>query len=91
LTANIDVGEGTRSDYLRDREREGSEFDTIVLDPPAFAKTRASLSGALRGYKEINLRAMRLLAPGGKLFTRELQFSSSEGAFPGDARGGRGR
>ena len=52
-----------------------------MLDPPAFAKTRASLSGALRGYKEINLRAMRLLAPGGKLFTASCSFHLPKGLF----------
>jgi 23S rRNA (cytosine1962-C5)-methyltransferase len=78
---NIDFVEANAFDYLRDREREGSVFDTIVLDPPAFAKTRASLAGALRGYKEINLRAMRLLAPGGKLFTASCSFHLPKGLF----------
>ncbi|HXH63745.1 MAG TPA: rRNA large subunit methyltransferase I, partial [Gemmatimonadales bacterium] len=54
---------------LREFERAGEAFDTIVLDPPAFAKTKASVPRALAGYKEINLRAMRCLAPGGVLFT----------------------
>ena len=44
-------------------------FDAIVLDPPAFAKSKRAAEGALRGYKELNLRAMRLLAPGGTLIT----------------------
>jgi 23S rRNA (cytosine1962-C5)-methyltransferase len=78
---NIEFVEANAFDYLRDREREGTEFDTIVLDPPAFAKTRASVSGALRGYKEINLRAMRLLAPGGKLFTASCSFHLPKGLF----------
>jgi 23S rRNA (cytosine1962-C5)-methyltransferase len=78
---NIEFVEANAFDYLRDREREGVEFDTIVLDPPAFAKTRASVSGALRGYKEINLRAMRLLAPGGKLFTASCSFHLPKGLF----------
>jgi 23S rRNA (cytosine1962-C5)-methyltransferase len=56
-------------DLLRAMERARERFDTIVLDPPAFAKTRASLPRALAGYKEINLRAMRLLGAGGVLFT----------------------
>ncbi|HKB15862.1 MAG TPA: hypothetical protein VKF62_07340, partial [Planctomycetota bacterium] len=51
-------------EYLRE-ERSG--FDAVVLDPPAFAKNRAEVAGALRGYREINLRAMRALAPGGLL------------------------
>ena len=66
---NVRSVEANVFDWLRGMERAGERFDTIVLDPPAFAKTRASVSGALRGYKEINLRAMRLLAPGGLLFT----------------------
>lgn len=67
--ANISWREANAFDLLRALERAGDRFDTIVLDPPAFAKTRASLPRALAGYKEINLRAMRLLATGGALFT----------------------
>ena len=68
-------------DYLRDAEREGMSFETIVLDPPAFAKNKASLPSAIRGYKEINLRAMRLLAPGGVLFTASCSFHLSKADF----------
>ena len=68
-----------------------SRFDTIVLDPPAFAKTRPSLAAALRGYKEINLRAMRLLTPGGLLFTASCSYHLTQAALPGDARSSRGR
>ena len=67
---NISFVEANAFDYLREKEREGVTFDTIVLDPPAFAKTRAALPGAMRGYKDINLRAMRLLAPGGLAISR---------------------
>ena len=56
-------------------------YDTIVLDPPAFAKTRASLPAAIRGYKDINLRAMRLLAPGGILYTASCSFHLGKAAF----------
>jgi 23S rRNA (cytosine1962-C5)-methyltransferase len=56
-------------------------FDTIVLDPPAFAKTKESLSRALAGYKEINLRAMRLLAPDGVLFTCSCSYHVHHAAF----------
>jgi 23S rRNA (cytosine1962-C5)-methyltransferase len=56
-------------DYLRDLERKNERFDMIILDPPAFAKNRASLEGARRGYKEINLRALRMLERGGILVT----------------------
>ena len=52
-------------DLLRDYDDAGERFDTIVLDPPAFAKNRGAVEAALRGYKEINLRALRLLNPGG--------------------------
>ncbi len=67
--ANITWREANAFELLRGLERQGERFDTVVLDPPAFAKTRASVSRALAGYKEINLRAMRLLEPGGVLFT----------------------
>jgi 23S rRNA (cytosine1962-C5)-methyltransferase len=59
---------------LRELERERARFDAIVLDPPAFAKSKASLPAALRGYREINLRAMRILAPGGVLLTASCSF-----------------
>ena len=61
--------EANAFDLLRTLERARERFDTIVLDPPAFAKTKASLARALAGYKEINLRAMRLLAPAGVLLS----------------------
>jgi len=66
---NIDWVEGDAFEALRAWERAGRRFDTVVVDPPAFAKHRGALSQALRGYGEINLRAMRLLAPGGVLIT----------------------
>ena len=73
--------EANAFEYLKLRERERVRFDTIVLDPPAFAKTRASLPAATRGYKEINLRAMRLLAPGGLLFTASCSFHLTKPIF----------
>ncbi|MBE3556611.1 MAG: class I SAM-dependent rRNA methyltransferase [Firmicutes bacterium] len=60
---------GNAFDLLRQLESAGERFDLIILDPPAFAKGRKGVEGALRGYKEINLRAMRLLKPGGYLAT----------------------
>ena len=72
--ANIDFTEADAFDFLRAADAAGERYDTIVLDPPAFAKTRQSLPGALRGYKEINLRGMKLLAPGGYLFTASCSF-----------------
>ena len=50
-------------------DSENQRFDTVVLDPPAFAKSRRAVEGALRGYKELNLRALRMLHPGGTLVT----------------------
>ncbi|MCU0623154.1 MAG: class I SAM-dependent rRNA methyltransferase, partial [Gemmatimonadaceae bacterium] len=61
-------------DELKRRERARERFDTIVVDPPAFAKSKAALPDALRGYHEVNLRAMRLLAPGGRLFSASCSF-----------------
>jgi 23S rRNA (cytosine1962-C5)-methyltransferase len=78
---NIAFVEANAFDYLREQERDGVEFDTIVVDPPAFAKTKASLPGALRGYKDINLRAMRLLSPGGMLFTASCSFHLTRSLF----------
>jgi len=78
---NIDFVEANAFDYLRERERARAEFDTIVLDPPAFAKSRGSLPGALRGYKEINLRAMRLLSKGGMLYTASCSYHVTKPIF----------
>jgi 23S rRNA (cytosine1962-C5)-methyltransferase len=80
---NISWREANAFDLLRALERAGDRFDTIVLDPPAFAKTRASLPRALAGYKEINLRAMRLLAPGGVLFTCSCSYHAHRADFLG--------
>ncbi|MDQ8158360.1 MAG: class I SAM-dependent rRNA methyltransferase [Gemmatimonadota bacterium] len=79
--SNIEPVEGDAFDVLRTWYREGRRFDTIVVDPPAFAKTKNALDGALRGYKDINLQAMRLLAPGGLLFTASCSFHLSRGHF----------
>jgi 23S rRNA (cytosine1962-C5)-methyltransferase len=73
--------EANAFEYLKARERERARFDTVVLDPPAFAKTRPALPGAMRGYKEINLRAMRLLAPGGLLFTASCSYHLTKPLF----------
>ena len=78
---NIETVEVNAFDYLKERERARDRFDTIVLDPPAFAKTRSSLPAAIRGYKEINLRAMRLLNPGGLLFTASCSFHLTKPLF----------
>ena len=68
-------------DELRRLERAGERYETIVLDPPAFAKNKASIQNALAGYKDINLRAMRLLAPGGYLVTCSCSYNISEPLF----------
>ena len=68
-------------DELRRLERAGARYDTIVLDPPAFAKNKASIPNAIAGYKEINLRAMRLLHPGGYLVTCSCSYNVSEEMF----------
>jgi 23S rRNA (cytosine1962-C5)-methyltransferase len=78
---NIDFVETNAFDFLKEKELAGAQFDTIVLDPPAFAKTRNSVPSALRGYKDINMRAMRLLAPGGMLFTASCSFHLSKALF----------
>ncbi len=71
---NIDFVEADAFDWLTEREKSGDRFDTIVLDPPAFAKTRAALASGIRGYKDVNMRAMKLLARGGYLFTASCSF-----------------
>jgi 23S rRNA (cytosine1962-C5)-methyltransferase len=78
---NIDFLEANAFDFLKERERARERFETIVLDPPAFAKTRASLPAAIRGYKEINLRGMRLLTTGGLLFTASCSFHLTKPLF----------
>jgi 23S rRNA (cytosine1962-C5)-methyltransferase len=77
----IRTREANAFDFLREEERGRVRYDTIVLDPPAFAKTRGALPGALRGYKDINLRAMRLLAPGGLLFTASCSYHLTKPLF----------
>jgi 23S rRNA (cytosine1962-C5)-methyltransferase len=69
LTAQVDWVEADAFQILRDWSEAGESFDAIVLDPPAFAKTKRAVEGALRGYKELNLRALKMLRPGGLLVT----------------------
>jgi 23S rRNA (cytosine1962-C5)-methyltransferase len=77
----IDARTGNVFDELRGLERLKERFDTIVLDPPAFAKNKASIVRATTGYKEINLRALKLLNPGGILVTCSCSYNISEAAF----------
>jgi 23S rRNA (cytosine1962-C5)-methyltransferase len=74
-------------DLLRTMDRDGRRFGLIVLDPPAFTKGREALAGALRGYKEINLRAMKLLAPGGVLVTCSCSYHVDAPTFLDMLRG----
>jgi 23S rRNA (cytosine1962-C5)-methyltransferase len=78
---NLEWVEADVFELLRRYERERRHFDTIVLDPPAFAKSRAAVPKALTGYKEINLRALRLLAPGGTLLTASCSYHVGREAF----------
>lgn len=73
--------EGNAFDLLREYAATNRRYDTIVLDPPAFAKTKRDLEKALRGYKELNLRAMKMLRPGGILVTCSCSFHVSAADF----------
>ena len=77
----IGVVEANAFDWLKDAAAAGERFDVVVLDPPAFARDRHSLGRALAGYKEVNLRAMQLLAPGGLLFTASCSHHVHRGDF----------
>lgn len=73
--------EGNAFDLLKDYASGNRQYDTIVLDPPAFAKTKRDLDSALRGYKELNLRALKMLRPGGILVTCSCSYHVSESSF----------
>jgi 23S rRNA (cytosine1962-C5)-methyltransferase len=73
--------EANAFDLLKDYSAAGRQYDTIVLDPPAFAKSRKNLETALRGYKELNLRALKMLRPGGVLVTCSCSYHVSEQEF----------
>ncbi|HYX54110.1 MAG TPA: class I SAM-dependent rRNA methyltransferase [Candidatus Limnocylindrales bacterium] len=73
--------EGNAFDLMRDYADAGREYDTIVVDPPAFAKSKKNLPSAMRGYKELNLRALKMLRPGGVLVTCSCSFAVSEQEF----------
>lgn len=68
-------------DYLKRADEGGARFDTIVLDPPAFAKAKSDVPAATRGYKELNLRALKLLNPGGRLITCSCSHNLDDAAF----------
>ena len=79
--SNVNVRTTNVFDELRALERVGERFDTIVLDPPAFAKSKDAIPKALAGYKEINLRALKLLPPGGFLITCSCSYHVNESSF----------
>ena len=79
--ANVEARAMNVFDELRELERTGARFDTIVLDPPAFAKNKAAVAKAMSGYKEINLRALKLLEPGGFLVTCSCSYNVTEAMF----------
>lgn len=72
---------GNAFDRLRALEGEGATFDLVVLDPPSFTRSRDGVEGAVRGYKEINLRALKILNPGGFLITCSCSYHMSEEGF----------
>ena len=78
---NVEFRAANVFDALRDMEAAGERFDAIVLDPPAFTKSRATIKSGARGYKEINLRALKLLNPGGVLVTCTCSYHISEEMF----------
>jgi len=78
---NLDARVGNVFDELRGLDRLGERFDTIVLDPPAFAKNKSAVTNARAGYKEINLRALKLLNPGGVLVTCSCSYHVNEALF----------
>ncbi|HKO04957.1 MAG TPA: class I SAM-dependent rRNA methyltransferase [Candidatus Acidoferrales bacterium] len=78
---NVTFREGNVFDVLKEYDQAGKRFDAVILDPPAFAKDRAALEAACRGYKEVNLRSLRLLRPGGILVTCSCSYHLAESRF----------
>lgn len=79
--SEIEWIEANAFDLLKDYSQAGRQYDTIVLDPPAFAKARKNLETAMRGYKELNLRALKMLRPGGTLVTCSCSYHLGESEF----------
>ena len=79
--SNVDFREGNTFDVLKEYDDAGRRFQMVILDPPAFAKNRDSIPAAQRGYKEINLRALKLLKPGGFLVTCSCSYHITESLF----------
>jgi 23S rRNA (cytosine1962-C5)-methyltransferase len=80
-TSNVRFREGNTFDLLKEYDEAGRRFQMVILDPPAFAKNRDSIPAARRGYKEINLRALKLLKPGGYLMTCSCSYHITEPLF----------
>ena len=78
---NVTLTEADAFEFLRTEVARGARYDTIVLDPPAFAKNRASVDGAIRGYRDINLHAMRLLETGGLLYSASCSYHVTKPLF----------
>jgi 23S rRNA (cytosine1962-C5)-methyltransferase len=78
---NVEFQKENVFDFLKRQDREGETYDGIILDPPAFAKSKEDIRAAIRGYKELNLRAIRLLNPGGILVTCSCSYNLSEPEF----------
>jgi len=79
--SNVTFREGNSFDLLKEYDEVGRQFQMVILDPPAFAKNRDSIPAAHRGYKEINLRAMKILQPGGFLLTCSCSYHITEALF----------
>ena len=80
---NVTAREANVFDLLHDLDGRGERFDTVILDPPAFAKSKSAIEKARRGYKEINLRALKILLPGGCLVTCSCSYHVHEGDLEG--------
>ena len=81
LTGKIEFVCANAFDVLKKYDAEKHEYDVIVLDPPTFTRTKQNIEGALRGYKEINLRALKMLPPGGILATFTCSHHIDAGLF----------
>jgi len=79
--SNIEWKEANCFDFLKAADQAGERFHTVVLDPPAFARQRSNLASALRGYKELNLRGLKILNPGGYLITCSCSYHVTEADF----------
>jgi 23S rRNA (cytosine1962-C5)-methyltransferase len=75
---NLEWKEANCFDFLKAADQARQQFDTVVLDPPAFARQKSNLDAALRGYKELNLRALKILSPGGYLITCSCSYHVRE-------------